>query len=436
MVGMPNLESEESKGNLAVVGTYSFGTSCNYARDVTISENYAYIACGNNGVQIAEIRSSSTSYELISSAKFDFSGYAYDVAISGDYAYVAGGDRFVIANLTKLDYGFASVGVTSITTPGDALGIAISGNYAYVADGQEGLTILDIENHNNVRYLSQFSEFSSDANAISVTISGNYAYVANYQGGVVIINIENPRNPSLVGHYDTPGRAHSITISGNYAYVADYDEGVVIINIEDPANPSFVGRYDTSYIALDLTISGNYAYVADTDAFEIINIEDPTNPSFVGHYGLNHFNNEGRPVGITISGDFVYVTAGYGGLVIFSTDSDNDGFYDLIDVFPNDSTEWFDSDNDGIGDNSDSFHNIGFISSMSQLIGLTIMIGLLSNLGFNRYNYYKISDKIAKKREILELRISKLEGRGIKVDGLKKILKNIEKNEVKNNENT
>ena len=37
------------------------------------------------------------------------------------------------------------------------------------------------------------------------------------------------------------------------------------------------------------------------------------------------------------------------------SDSDLDGFPDTIDVFPYDSTEWYDSDGDGVGDNSDAF---------------------------------------------------------------------------------
>jgi hypothetical protein len=38
-------------------------------------------------------------------------------------------------------------------------------------------------------------------------------------------------------------------------------------------------------------------------------------------------------------------------------DSDEDGYPDFMDAFPDDSTEWVDSDLDGIGDNSDRFPN-------------------------------------------------------------------------------
>ena len=36
-------------------------------------------------------------------------------------------------------------------------------------------------------------------------------------------------------------------------------------------------------------------------------------------------------------------------------DSDGDGYEDQVDIFPNDSSEWFDTDSDGVGDNSDVF---------------------------------------------------------------------------------
>ncbi|GAM66958.1 microbial collagenase [Vibrio sp. JCM 19236] len=38
-------------------------------------------------------------------------------------------------------------------------------------------------------------------------------------------------------------------------------------------------------------------------------------------------------------------------------DSDDDGYYDFEDGFPNDPNEWIDSDGDNVGDNGDAFPN-------------------------------------------------------------------------------
>jgi len=49
----------------------------------------------------------------------------------------------------------------------------------------------------------------------------------------------------------------------------------------------------------------------------------------------------------------ILLTIGLTGCI--DTDSDNDGYNDDVDAFPDDETEWMDSDNDGVGDNSDGF---------------------------------------------------------------------------------
>jgi len=49
----------------------------------------------------------------------------------------------------------------------------------------------------------------------------------------------------------------------------------------------------------------------------------------------------------------ILLTIGLSGCI--DTDSDDDGYNDDVDAFPDDETEWLDSDNDGVGDNSDGF---------------------------------------------------------------------------------
>ena len=76
------------------------------------------------------------------------------------------------------------------------------------------------------------------------------------------------------------------------------------------------------------------------------------NLDFVGSY-----DTDGHSRGVTISGNYAYIADYANGLVIFGLDTDNDEVADLIDVFPNDSTEWLDSDGDGVGDNADKFED-------------------------------------------------------------------------------
>jgi hypothetical protein len=51
----------------------------------------------------------------------------------------------------------------------------------------------------------------------------------------------------------------------------------------------------------------------------------------------------------------VQVAAGQYHNIGLILDSDNDGYSNGVDVFPNDPNEWADSDGDGVGDNGDAF---------------------------------------------------------------------------------
>ena len=191
-------------------------------------------------------------------------------------------------------------------------------------------------------------------------------------------------NLALIGSYDTIGEERGVTISGNYAYVADYGNGLVIINIEDPANPTFAEWHDTEGYYMSVTISGNYAYVADD----------------------------------------------YNGLVIFGIDSDNDEFADLIDAFPNDSTEWLDSDDDGMGDNEDFLPNNAFVKTLVGFMGVLILIlfiGVASGIfGLASYDNYIIVRKIKKRKADLINIVEYSKTLGIKVEKLEKIIEGIE----------
>jgi len=83
--------------------------------------------------------------------------------------------------------------------------------------------------------------------------------------GVIAANAtaQDSLNVSLVGFYDTPGKANGVAVAGNYAYVADSGSGLRVVNIANPAAPSEVGFYVTPGDAMGVAVSGNYAYVAD-----------------------------------------------------------------------------------------------------------------------------------------------------------------------------
>ncbi|NGX41783.1 MAG: Serine/threonine-protein kinase PknH [Chlamydiae bacterium] len=246
----------------------SYNTPSN-AYGITVSGNYAYVADGTFGLQIIDV---SNVANPTLAGSYNTPILTEGVAVSGNYAYVAGGTSGLqiidVANVTNPTLA------GSYDTSGYAIGLAVSGNYAYVADGTSGLQIIDVSNVANPTLAGSYTTLDI---SFDVVVSGNYAYVADGASGLQIIDVANVANPTLASSYDTPDYAYGVALSGNYAYVADRISGLQIIDVSNVANPTLAGFYDTTGAALDVTISGNYAYVADRiSGLQIIKIPCPS----------------------------------------------------------------------------------------------------------------------------------------------------------------
>jgi hypothetical protein len=197
----------------------------------------------------------------------------------------------------------------------------------------------------------------SGAGYVAVSGDGNYAYTAAYYSrSIAVVNISNPAAPQVVGQSSPSDyllNASQLVVSGSYLYVISQnrnglsgtnsnDDGtgnsLVILDISNPTTPTIVGTLHNSNVMFGphgLAVSGNYAYIAAQgclnapgagnqpcpdpsvgDAFVEVNISDPSNPSiaasisninlpapWTGSNALKH------ACGITVSGNYAYVTA-------------------------------------------------------------------------------------------------------------------------------
>lgn len=76
------------------------------------------------------------------------------------------------------------------------------------------------------------------------------------------------------------------------------------------------------------------------------------------------------------------------------TDTDDDGFNDALDAFPNNHREWADSDGDGYGDNDDAFPNdpakhleedlLGKYGFVFAVLGAMLVLGLVGTMVMRR----------------------------------------------------
>ena len=155
--------------------------------------------------------------------------------------------------------------------------------------------------------------YDTPGRAHGVTFSDQYLFLADDTAGFHIFNVSNPQIPILITTYRTDGLVGHVDVSSNYAYVADYYRGVYIVNISDHYNPALVSYLYTPYRAWHIQTVGGYAYVAGRSAgLQIIDVRDPANPSSIGSS-----SQMGDSYRVLVSGNYAYLGNKDPGLEIY-----------------------------------------------------------------------------------------------------------------------
>jgi hypothetical protein len=336
------------------VGSYEM--SVDFARDVAVAGDYAYIANDEGGLRILDVSDRANPVAVGTS---DAPTDAWAVAVVDDYAYVAdrSGDMHIIdvfdPTSPTLESTFASsvpatlrdvavtpgpgpahaylgasnhlfvVDVTDPSNPSElglypttAQGVAPAGSLVYVAAGDDGLRVIDVSQPHTP---SLVDTLDTPEWAYAVALSGTHAYVADSGSGLRIIDISTPSNLSEDGFYDTPDSAEDVAMTGHYALVADDERGLRILDVSAPGAPVEEGAYDVPSAAWSVAVSGTLAYVGDYymvpgsagGALRIVDVSDPANPAQAGFAELS-----GRGSGVALSVGYAYLSGEKAGLLV------------------------------------------------------------------------------------------------------------------------
>ena len=292
------LRGQDSSG-VRMVGKLNYASGI--AIDISIADDYAYVACGEAGLSVVDVSDPEEPWEV---GICNTPGYALGVAVAGEYAYVADGSEGLrvvdIANpaepcevgfyvgyvvdvavlepcvfIADFEDGMKIVVVYDPTQPRrassayapNARGITVLGTLAYIAIRNEGLRIVDFSDWTRIRYIG---DVETPGYALGVTVSGDYAFVADGDAGLTAVNVSDPPQSLEAWSYDTPGFAYGVAVAGDYAYVADEEAGLRVLEVSDPREPREVGFYNTSDRALAVAVAENgLVYVADWSSLSI-----------------------------------------------------------------------------------------------------------------------------------------------------------------------
>jgi len=225
---------------------------------------------------------------------------AYDVAMEGDYIYLAEGEEglsiFNITDSRQPRY----VGRDDVSH--SIISVELNGSYAHLTMQDRGYRIVNITDKENPTVVGSIL---SNQYARDVTVDGVYAYVSELYDGFTIVNISDPSHPVREGRYETSfSRVDAVSVRGDYAYVADYNEGFLVIDITNKSDPKRLWEYDPSgnFHAMDVHLIGNYAYVSEQYHLSIFSLDNATNPTLV-------CNISGRSVTPAVDGNLLYIYA-------------------------------------------------------------------------------------------------------------------------------
>ena len=238
------------------------------------------------------------------------------LAVNGDYVY-----------LTRDDIGVQVVNVGDPHKPQIYPGFGISGggqeitvdnNLAFVAGGPSGMTVLEVSDPQQVRWLGSHNKMGP-VHGVSV-YQGIIAIVNNANQRLVSLDVSNPLLPITDSIFKPQGRIQDILVDWPYvyvassvgvervdfsssaaiqisneginqggsrrafiqndiAYVADWFSGLHMYDISIPDSPRHLGNYHTPGSSKGVVVRDNIAFVGDDDhGLQIIDVSNPMDP--------------------------------------------------------------------------------------------------------------------------------------------------------------
>lgn len=262
---------------------------------LTVADSYAYVGSDYSAVNILDIATPEAPQQV---GFIEVGGYLQAIQIESDYAFICTlGDGLVIADISNRaqpEIIWNSPGISS------GCDVAIQGNFAYVGTCYSGLLEVDISNPASPVMARSFLPTYEEVNGVAV--AGNYAYLASGNSGFQVVDLTTMQ---LAASLDSLYYSFKVEVNGNYAYLSygDFECPLGIIDISNPLSPQVTGNYYPPQDMVNFAVIDDLAYVADFEhCLRVVDISDPTQP-----YEAYSYLRYGQDRDVTVVGDYAYV---------------------------------------------------------------------------------------------------------------------------------
>jgi len=275
-------------------------------KSIAATNSFAFVACGNAGVQFVDISNSSAP---VHRKTFDSSGHAYCVAVSGTSLFLADGRSGV--RVFDISSPASPILIGAFHTSGPARSLTVAGDSVFVLDHYRGLLILNAANPQALTLSGGYELFDAGE---ALATSGALACIATGGGRLLVLNLTNGPAPSLAGSLVLNGVGRAIALNGNLAYVAAGGAGLFVIDVANPSAPALLRTLSTPGQAADIVAVGPRAYLANGLAgVEILDLNQPEAPVVATELGTGL-----RGADVAIANGLAYVAAGEAGFRVYS----------------------------------------------------------------------------------------------------------------------
>ncbi|MBN2175650.1 MAG: T9SS type A sorting domain-containing protein [Bacteroidales bacterium] len=276
------------------------------AARIVISDTLAFVL-GQTSIHILNI----TDPENPTYVKGLGYGYSRDIIISDNFAFIATYDHLQILDISDIlnpqDLG---------SLYGELDGICFQNSMIYgIASGYPShLIITDISDLFDPELVCSFELPVTGSTGGDIEIKGSHVFISQYRN-LVSVNIADPLNPEISDNISIEDHTEKIFIQDNLAIINHSNSGIKVFDISQPTDITLMGYYDTPGRAENMVAEDDLVYVGNGySGLQVIDISDNSNPYFISSIQTGRSTK-----GLAAKDEFIYIADRYTGLTLINT---------------------------------------------------------------------------------------------------------------------
>ncbi len=234
----------------------------NYSRNLLIKGNYAYVLSDTTGLTVIDISNTANAHIVKQTALN--AANPTSIVNNGNYLFVGGSDKLLLLDITAADNPSE---ISSVAMSGTVKDIIFNGGYLFAGDSY-GLKIIDISDINNPFIKNSMQ--SGDYGISGLIYNQNYIYASGLNNGLSIINVSNINNLTTVKVIENEllnsgAGANKLFIADNKLFVNDNyspNQGLSVLDITNITNPAVIYKLILSGGELNVFVENNRIFLS------------------------------------------------------------------------------------------------------------------------------------------------------------------------------